>query len=191
MWKVFTDLNASWVKELVLWMSCLHPGIICETTHLKSVNNAGGSGWISLLINVQPFFVKIFEYCDYVHQLFASECIWWIILPSMYGDRGDFYYMIWTKAKTKHTDLMSEGSDKSQFSICVKIPAETEFLFSEQFNSNKTFLAPFYISLQLTDTQRRDQMPAHRPSNLKYFHFWKKNPDPLMTWIICQVGCLM
>ena len=56
---------------------------------------------------------------------------------------------------------MSEGSDKSQFSICVKIPAETEFLFSEQFNSNKTFLAPFYISLQLTDTQPgRDQMPA-------------------------------
>ena len=53
------------------------PDIICETTHLKSVNNAeSGSGWISLLINVEPFFVKIFEYCDYVHQLFASECIW-------------------------------------------------------------------------------------------------------------------
>ena len=76
---------------------------------------------------------------------------------------------------------MSEGSDKSQFSICVKIPAETEFLFSEQFNSNKTFLAPFYISLQLTDTQPGDQMPALQPSILKYFHFWKKNPDPLMT----------
>ena len=103
-------------------------------------------------------------------------------------------YLRWSelKQRLKHiADLMSEGSDKSQFSICVKIPAETEFLFSEQFNSNKTFLAPFYISLQLTDTQRRDQMPEHRPSNLKYFHFWKKNPDPLMTWIICQVGCLM
>ena len=49
----------------------------CETTDLKSLNNAvSGSGWISLLINVEPFFVKIFEYCDYVHQLFASECIW-------------------------------------------------------------------------------------------------------------------
>ena len=64
---------------------------------------------------------------------------------------------------------MSEGSDKSQFSICVKIPAETEFLFSEQFNSNKTFLAPFYISLQLTDTLLRDQMPAQQTLNSKIF----------------------
>ena len=67
---------------------------------------------------------------------------------------------------------MSEGSDKSQFSICVKIPAETEFLFSEQFNSNKTFLAPFYISLQLTDTQPRlgPDARANPPSrNISYF----------------------
>ena len=49
----------------------------CETADLKSLNNAeSGGGWISLLINVEPFFVKIFEYCDYVHRLFASECIW-------------------------------------------------------------------------------------------------------------------
>ena len=58
-------------------------------TNSKSVNNVksewmSGSGWTLQLINVETLFVKIFEYCDYVHQLFASECIWWKILPSIY-----------------------------------------------------------------------------------------------------------
>ena len=105
--------------------------------------------------------------------------------------------MVWTRAKTEHTDLMSEGSDKSQFSICVKIPAETEFLFSEQFNSNKTFLAPFYISLQLTDTLLRDQMPAQQTLNSKIFsifgrktliHWWLESFVKLDVW--CNLGLI-